>query len=139
MAEDEFKNLFLEVKLQKWQKKLRLNDWKINVEFKNCADIWVKEDGEGGAVARNFCYIPGKSCNIWILNEQSYKDQRKALDRRDPDVYDPELFLVHELVHILWKPVEGAFNLEDLVVDDAFETCVELTAQALVNIERERV
>lgn len=106
----------LQVLCAEWQKRLRLQDWKVKVTFCRMRDM---DDAYGHMDTRNYF----KEADIQIAD---------PVDRTDasPDI---EQTLVHELVHIHFAQLETpeGYGLT------MFENGIDLTAWALVNLKRE--
>jgi hypothetical protein len=77
----------------KWQKLLRLQDWDITAEIKEDIDFENIENAAGG------------SSGSWGCNfvSSDRKCSKIYLKKACPDV---ELYLVHEIVHILCNPLD---------------------------------
>lgn len=104
----------------KWQKRLRLQDWKVKVSFGNYGDI------EADATTT---YQPKlKIAKIQICTEESRRTKDPMIDP-----YDPEQFLVHELLHLTHAGIDSF----DGVAQDHFEVAIDTTAWALINAIRE--
>ena len=110
----------MDKKLDKWKSRLGLSDWDITVKFRDAQDMEQ---------------YPGK-CKI-RANIQHADIRLMAKDDRqksDPSDVDPELDLVHELIHVrLWaidpKNAEGALYT-------CREQAVEWIAKALIATDR---
>lgn len=98
-----------------YQRLLRLQDWRITVQF--------MEEDEADVVGCSDYLVPGKLAIIKIIKEENYNFDRWL------EPYDPELILAHELGHILFYPVDREGCLE-------FEFALEATAEALVKLRR---
>jgi hypothetical protein len=105
--------------LRMWQKRLRLEDWKIEVRI---VRVWDLERGTLGHIDWS---APRKTALIKILNPADYELPK------DKIAADMELSVVHELVHL---------HLSALPLNKssrrAEEQVVSLLADALVNLER---
>lgn len=104
--------------LRTWQKRLRLDDWKIDVKI---VRIWELEHGTLGHIDWS---TPHKTAVIKVLNPADYELPPDKIPA------DMELTIVHELVHLhlsvlpLSKSSRGAE-----------EQVVTMIADALVNLE----
>ena len=104
--------------LRVWQKRLRLDDWKIEVKI---VRIWELEHGTLGHIDWS---TPRKSAVIKVLNPADYELPPDKIPA------DMELSIVHELVHLhlsvlpLSKTSRGAE-----------EQVVTMIADALVSLE----
>lgn len=100
-----------------WQKRLRLQDWTVSVEFVGGADI-------DGSFART-----RKSGNCKAAKTLIARPETLELDLLGS--HDVEVTLVHELLHLQ----AGGFDQlikEDTVESTCLEAFIELTAAALV-------
>jgi hypothetical protein len=106
--------------LHLWQKRLHLEDWKIEVKV---VRIWDLEQGTLGHIDWS---IPHKTATIKILNPADYELPK---DRIPPDM---ELSIVHELVHLHLSalPLNKASR-------NAEEQVVSMIAEALVSLEHQ--
>src|SRR5882724_1694545 len=105
--------------LRLWQKRLRLEDWKIDVKI---VRIWDLEQGTLGHIDWS---VPHKTAVIKVLNPADYELPR---DRVPADM---ELSIVHELVHLHLSALplnKSSRNAEEQVVT--------MIANALVDLER---
>jgi len=110
----------MENKLKKWQKRLGLLDWDLIVCFRDARDM-------DQYPARTKIQENIQAADIRLLA----KNDRQASDPADKD---PELDLVHELIHIrLWsidpKDAEGALYT-------CREQAIEWLAKALIESDR---
>lgn len=99
----------------KWQKILRLQDWKINVHLCRMRDI---DDAYGLTKTRNYF----KEADIKIA---------EVIDRMDADP-DIEQTLVHELIHLHFAQLTTPEGYGLTI----FENGIDLTAWALINLKR---
>src|SRR3977135_455960 len=93
--------------LKLWQKRLRLEDWKIEVKI---VRIWDLEQGTLGHIDWS---VPHKTAVIKVLNPADYELPR---DRVPADM---ELSIVHELVHLHLSALplnKSSRNAEEQVV-----------------------
>ena len=105
--------------LHLWQKRLRLEDWKIDVKI---VRIWDLEQGTLGHIDWS---VPRKTATIKVLNSADYElPKEKIAD-------DIELSVVHELVHLQLSalPLNKGSRAQE-------EQVVSMIADALVNLER---
>ncbi|MBZ5595780.1 MAG: hypothetical protein LAP39_26370 [Acidobacteriia bacterium] len=106
--------------LHVWQKRLRLEDWKIEVKV---VRVWELEQGTLGHIDWS---IPHKTATIKVLNPSDYELPKDKIPA------DMELSVVHELVHL---------HLSVLPLNKssrpAEEQVVSMIADALVNLEHE--
>lgn len=79
---------------RKWQKLLRLSDWDITVQIKEDIDFENIEEAAGGSFGTSW------GCNFVTGNR---KCSRIYIKKACSDV---ELYLLHELVHILCNPLD---------------------------------
>lgn len=98
-----------------WQKRLRLQDWKVKVSLCRIRDI---DDSYARMKTRNYF----KEADIQIA---------EATDRPEADP-DLEQTLVHELVHIHFTQLETPTGYGLTILENG----IDLTAWALVNAKR---
>lgn len=98
MTDEELKSLCL-----LWQKRLRLQDWRIDVRFVDSGEL--PDDGGGTCQV----HAPNRSVVIKILRSDSY-NQTSDFYKAFPGDFDVERTLIHELVHI---PLDGIIKAED--------------------------
>lgn len=113
----------LQQKGQEWQQRLRLSEWDVNVQFKPCRDM--PSTSHFGSVEWDTCH---KHANILlVLPGEEPKDAMRP--------YDPEITLVHELLHLLFAP----FDVFEYGSDkkDAMEFAINAIAGSLVKLCRE--
>jgi len=106
--------------LHVWQKRLRLDDWKIEVKI---VRIWELEQGTLGHIDWS---IPHKTATIKVLNPSDYELPKDKIPA------DMELSVVHELVHLHLSVLplnKSSRNAEEQVVS--------MIADALVSLEHE--
>ena len=97
--------------LKKWQKRLRLQDWNIFIEYKSQADF-----DEDTACGRTKISPNNFYARIWILEPSENKSWIET-------IRNVELTLVHELIHIavVW-------------IKEQEEVVIEKLAQALLEV-----
>jgi hypothetical protein len=104
--------------LKRWQKRLRLEDWKIEVKI---VRIWELEHGTLGHIDWS---TPRKTAVIKVLSAADYELPADKIPA------DMELSIVHELVHL---------HLSALPLNKSSRTAeeqvVSMIADALVNLE----
>jgi len=104
--------------LHLWQKRLHLEDWKIDIKI---VRIWELEQGTLGHIDWS---VPHRTATIKVLNSADYELPKDKIPS------DVELSIVHELVHLhlsvlpLNKSTRGAE-----------EQVVTMLADALVDLE----
>ena len=106
--------------LHLWQRRLRLEDWKVDVKI---VRIWDLEQGTLGHIDWS---IPHKTATIKVLNPADYELPKDKIPM------DMELSIVHELVHLHLSALplsKGSRNAEEQVVS--------MIADALVSLERQ--
>ena len=106
--------------LHLWQRRLRLEDWKIDVKI---VRIWDLEQGTLGHIDWS---IPHKTATIKVLNPSDYELPKDKIPT------DMELSIVHELVHLHLSalPLNKASR-------NAEEQVVSMIADALVSLEHQ--
>ena len=114
-------------RLAYWQKVLRLQDWRIHVEMVDSEDI----EGNSGQ-----CHVHQrtKTAVIKLLKPEAF-NLTSTFSKVFPDCIDPEVTLVHELLHIHF---DGLFVEDDKddIREDREEVGLELVASALLRLER---
>ena len=103
--------------LQVWQKRLRLEDWKIEVKI---VRVWELEQGTLGHIDWS---IPHKTATIKVLSPADYELPK---DRIPADI---ELSVVHELVHLHLSALplnKSSRSTEEQVVSRIADALVDL-------------
>src|SRR6266542_269622 len=105
--------------LRLWQKRLRLEDWKVDVKI---VRIWDLEQGTLGHIDWS---VPHRTATIKVLNPADYELPK------DKIAADMELSIVHELVHLHLSvlPLNKSTR-------NAEEQVVSMLADALISLER---
>lgn len=98
MTDEQLKSL-----CELWQKRLRLQDWRIDVRLVDSGEL----PDEGGGVC--LVHAENRTVVIKILRPNSY-NQTSDFYKAFPDTFDVEKTLIHELLHI---PLDGLFKEED--------------------------
>ena len=106
-------------RLHLWQKRLHLEDWKVEVRI---VRIWDLEQGTLGHIDWS---AGQKSAVIKVLNPADYELPKDKVPT------DMELSIVHELVHL--RPSALPLNKSSR---NAAEQVVSMIANALVDLER---
>lgn len=104
-----------------WQQRLGLAHWKVAVRYARMADMNEHRDGEIEFVR------PRLEALIQILYPLDFPP--------GPHVQDVEATLVHELLHLLWAPVQPQYEESEEYI--AFEQAINLTARSLVTLRRQ--
>ena len=107
--------------LKVWQKRLRLEEWKIDVKI---VRIWDLEQGTLGHIDWS---VPHRTAVIKVLNPADYELPKDKIPG------DMELSIVHELVHLHLSVLplnKSSRNAEEQVVS--------MIADALVNLEHQQ-
>jgi len=113
LSEEELQALLVE-----WQERLRLQDWRLTVQFARYHELG---EGKAGNIEWN---IERRGARIKVLAEADVAP--------DGLIVNPEHVLVHELLHILWCHYDA-----DGVENTLFEQALNTTADALVALKRE--
>jgi hypothetical protein len=108
----------------KWQRILRLQDWRIKVVVKRDRDL----ANVGAAGAEIYVCPPHRMATIHLLDPIDWPHATAI------STLDQERFLVHELLHIFSDPFEP--NDRDAREMKDIETMHEALALALVNLDR---
>lgn len=107
-----------------WQKVLRLQDWNLTIRIVNNGDLDAH-----GAVDGNVKFKQG----VIKIADPATVDPKSG----DRCPLDPEVTLVHELVHLHFCPFEHLIDQEKNKQEHLYEElAIELVAQALVNLDR---
>jgi hypothetical protein len=104
--------------LHLWQKRLRLEDWKIEVKI---VRVWDLEQVTLGHID---CSVPHRTATIKVMNPADYELPQDKIPA------DMELSIVHELVHLHLSALplnKSSRNAEEQVVS--------MIADALVDLE----
>jgi hypothetical protein len=116
-------NKELKLLTKEWQKRLRLKDWKLDCKMSD--DL----DGQCGLSSRvSWEY---KTARIRIATIRSM-----VMSGVEPAEMDQEAVLIHELVHLLHWPIDT--GEKDSTEEKIIENMVEMIAQSLVALKRER-
>src|SRR2546426_5444103 len=104
--------------LHLWQKRLHLEDWKVDVKI---VRIWDLEQGTLGHIDWS---VPHRTATIKVLNPSDYELPKDKIPA------DVELSIVHELVHLHLSvlPLNRSTR-------NAEEQVVSMLADALVDLE----
>ncbi|WP_153017279.1 hypothetical protein [Alkalihalobacillus trypoxylicola] len=112
----------LQEKLTFWQKKLRLQDWIIEVRVARASEI------ERNRAAEVSWVLPKKMASICILDQEDYP--RGLMGERDM-----ENDLVHELLHLHFAPIHD-FNSDNEHYEIYEEQAIESITYGLIALER---
>src|SRR5882724_4959966 len=108
-----------------WQKRLKLQDWKISVNW--TTEEFLKEitqtDSPAGA-CENF--PEAKEAKVWLLKPGEWRDEKDARER------DYENTIVHELLHCHFAHFSAIGAVETLIQEQLIEA---LTA-AMLELKR---
>ena len=118
MTQEQLQQLCLE-----WQKRLRLQDWDVEVKFVRHYEL----DGKGqfGLVS----YSRKKTHAVISLALEN------DVDPSEPIEYDPEVTLVHELLHIHFSKVANPPDGSPEGV--ALEQVIHALSRALLSLKRQ--
>lgn len=105
---------------REWQKRLRLQDWKVNARLGR----WEVMECDGRIRAA----LPLKCADMMIL------DPKDSAARNSPWEYDLEATVIHELLHLHIETFAPRDQESPEYRD--MEQAVELIAQALVALKR---
>ena len=103
--------------MKRWQKRLRLQDWKIKVKLASADQI----EREHGEPAYGICddIVEARSAVIWICKNPPADDV--SMGGRQ----DPENTLVHELLHLHFAPFGNKHPEDELAHEQAIEAITE--------------
>jgi hypothetical protein len=108
--------------MQKWQRRLGLSDWEIEVAYLSCIDINQAQ----GRVTTN---SNAQTAQIRLMSP----DDRQKNDPNDRDI---ELDLVHELIHVrLWAVAPTGAERSELEAK-CLEQAIDWMARAMLSAER---
>lgn len=105
-----------------WQERLGLSDWRMVLRWARTWDVGEDADGRVRRLPES------RRAGIWI--KQTIDEPEDSLPHFD---YDPELVLVHELVHV-WLADSGI--PPDDPREEPEEQMVEAIAQAFISLHR---
>jgi len=109
----------LERLCRKWQKLLRLNDWRIKVEFVSPKKI-------SGYDGRTDYDLYDKTANVKILRKEDWT--KNHFDR----LVDGEMILVHELIELHFMSIPELKGIDH----DRKEFVANVIADALIELDR---
>jgi hypothetical protein len=111
--------MILDKALEKWKKRLGLSDWTITAQWRDARDLQQNQ-------ARTNIQKCLQHADIRLMRVE---DRQEC----DPGDANPELDLVHELIHVrLWAIDPEVY---EGVLHDCREQAIEWIAKALVNKE----
>lgn len=113
----------LEQKLRYWQKRLRLQDWIIEVRLVREREL------DGDYAAQVNWVLPKKMASVHILDQIDYPPE--LMGERDM-----ENDLVHELLHLHLAPIHEHFGEGNSLYSMFEEQAIESIAFGLVDAER---
>jgi len=114
-------NIDIKKLLKKWQRRLGLSDWMISVQFKDCIDM---NQAQGRTKIQN--------CDQHAYIRLLQIEDRQKSDEADND---PELDLVHELIHVRLWAIDPDVGEGTLHV--CREQAIDWIAKALITSDRE--
>lgn len=104
---------------RKWQKILKIQDWRIEVRFVDleemCAISGKKNLKAGFVLKQSFTRI----AVVVVLHERFWKREDDCISYLEPRCSDREIemTLIHELIHVVLSEYEGDVVLEEQAVD----------------------
>lgn len=113
-------NAQLQKLLVKWQKRLRLQDWDVTVNFHTKEEMC-------GNLGDNFYDWANGTATIRLLRPQ---DNVETIKNNS----NPEVTLVHELLHILMVPITIKMGTKKGWLKIFEENTIEKMAKALVGV-----
>jgi hypothetical protein len=116
MAERKYDTAQLEAWLDKWQPRLKLSDWDIDIKYCDIGEL-------KGDMARIEWDDGNQIAEISVLPEDQYQTNKGMI------LYDAEVSIVHELVHLRLSDIEPKEGYHE-------ERAVNAIAQALVYTDR---
>jgi hypothetical protein len=116
-----------------WQRVLRLQDWTVRARFVRATEMDTDAPkGRSGEVCWN---NKTRDATVLVLCAEDYDATHRDGYERN---YDPEVTLVHELLHLYWAPL--AHVIPSNSIEDRFEEqAVEALARAFVALKRGEV
>ncbi len=108
---------------KRWQKRLRLLDWKVRVKLvgQEEFDSAGRDYGHSAENSHGFClnFAEGRSATIYIVNPAEVER-----DEED-DRVDIENTLVHEMLHLHFAPFANKHDEDSLLHEQAIESITE--------------
>ena len=114
----------LDASCREWQKILRLRDWDIHVKLVRGWEL-------GTPIARAVTNIEDNRATVKLVEWRDIPDDI----RTDAAFADMEHSLVHELLHVMFRPFEGKVPDESLE-HEFVEQAINKLAYALVGLKR---
>lgn len=110
---------------REWQKRLRLEDWKISSKFTDLKFMQEITDIDNPVGACQH-FVEMKEAKIWVLRPEDWDKEPNA---RQQDVEDT---VVHELLHCHFAPLKA----EDDATRLRHEQTIEAVTAALMELKR---
>lgn len=108
------------IKLE-WQRKLRLQDWRIKIDFADAE--FIKEEAGIEAIGACEAHAEPRRAQIWILQDTSELQEEQQ---------DVEETVLHELLHCHF----AAFRTADPMNQLQIEQIIEVISEALLTEKR---
>ena len=114
----------LEQLVRKWQKILRLQDWKIEVKWVNRNEL------DSGSNAEVSLCVNQKVATVGVIKPEDHS----TWNNKEQDI---EKSIVHELLHLPLQSIENyARKGEESALDNAVENVTHLISEALIILDR---
>ena len=126
-------------RLAYWQEVLRLQDWRIVIELLHLRDI---QEGPGDPFpnAQVRCDVRRRHARIEFCYPEEMAHAPVGINDLDPWDEDPEVILVHELLHVsMWEmdmPVPDSIDHPGSLYDIGQERHIMNVSKALVVLDR---
>lgn len=118
------RDMWLLERLAYWQGRLRLQDWRISASFVRGYDI-----GNKLADSNTMRWKRHSIIRVAVDPLGETRIEVEAL------MHDPEVLLVHELLHVAFAAFDGPIE-KDSTDDDAEEAVIHALSVALVELDR---
>lgn len=96
-----------------WQRRLRLQDWIVEVEIVHAAELGHGHDAECGYNHEQ------KHANIYLMDALHFHEKTML-------PYHPEQALVHELLHLHFAPFDGKAETPEGTAQEQAINCISM-------------
>jgi hypothetical protein len=112
---------------RRWQQMLRLQDWKIEIQYARIREM-LHNDDIGGVISWGRCSINDnhKRAKVYVLHPDDYEDD---LGREEI-----EETVVHELLHVQMSGMRSAIKGPDPAGDLCEEQVINIDSELLVSL-----
>ena len=117
----------LRIRCEYWQEILFMQEWTIQIRLLKGSNAALR--GPSGRCITNWNH---RSADIVIERVEDYKEWDTIA------LYDAELILLHEILHIKWNQVTDAMRKHDKsdALDEDMEWAIESCAKAMLILDR---